>query len=236
MTTASFSVSAKNNCVVGGIGLLTNISVKLGQTLMITADPTDTWAGGASPDLTSNANGVSNPLGKGGGIYTRNNCGFHGGSLIGSLDGGKTFFPVGTHTTFPVLGPGTLSLYYWDTANQDNSGDVRVDVTVADTAAVDKERLNPAGTRWRVAYMDASAKFDGFHPVSWDFVAQGKMSAADTWTGIYTPVAGDLQAFDCEVTNIGGSDVADRFRVVFLTAGRFIATKDGQLYRYGEKL
>jgi hypothetical protein len=52
------------------------------------------------------------------------------GSLVGSLDGGKTFFPVGTRLEMTILAAGRLSLYYWDTNNQDNSGSVTATVVL----------------------------------------------------------------------------------------------------------
>jgi hypothetical protein len=55
-------VKAKENSLSGGTPLQTNISVKPGQLLTITASPDDRWSAGAG-DRTSNANGLGNPLG-----------------------------------------------------------------------------------------------------------------------------------------------------------------------------
>ena len=52
------------------------------------------------------------------------------GSLIGTLDGGKTFFGVGTNMTMTVLSGGSLSFVYWDSNHQDNSGSIDVTVQV----------------------------------------------------------------------------------------------------------
>jgi hypothetical protein len=79
---------------------------------------------------TSNANGLGNPFGGAVGTLTINGFSFLYGSLIGSLDGGQTFFPVGTRLEMTILGPGRLSLYYWDLNNADNFGDVAVTVVL----------------------------------------------------------------------------------------------------------
>lgn len=116
-------VRAKENSVSGGVGLNTGIVVAPGDLLTISARPDDTWSAGPGP-RTSNANGLGNPTGQNFGVYTRNGFAFLYGSLIGSLDGGATFFAVGTRMEMTVLAPGRLSLYYWDSNNADNSGSV----------------------------------------------------------------------------------------------------------------
>jgi len=63
-------------------------------------------------------------------LFTKNGFSFLYGSLVGSLDDGKTFFPVGTRLEMTILGSGQLSLFYWDSNNQDNSGSVTATVVV----------------------------------------------------------------------------------------------------------
>jgi hypothetical protein len=124
-----FIVKAKENSVSGGAPLVTGISMKPGQLLTITVPPDDTWSAGAD-DRTSNANGLGNPLGGNFGTFNKNNFNYLYGSLVGSLDGGKTFFPVGTRLEMTILAAGKLSLYYWDSNNQDNSGSVTATVVL----------------------------------------------------------------------------------------------------------
>ena len=47
-----------------------------------------------------------------------------------SPDGGATYFAVGTRLEMTILGPGRLSLFYWDVNNQDNTGDVTATVAI----------------------------------------------------------------------------------------------------------
>lgn len=131
MPGSSFNVKAMQNSVSGGTGLNTALTVEPGQLLVISVDPKDVWSAGAV-DRTSNANGLGNPLGGNFGLYTRGSQSFLYGSLVGSLDNGNTFFGVGTCLTMTVLTSGTLKLYYWDSNNQDNTGQIRVLVSLYD--------------------------------------------------------------------------------------------------------
>jgi len=124
-----FIVKAKENSVSGGAPMNTGISLHPGQFLTIKASPDETWSAGAA-NRTSNANGLSNPLGGNFGTFSKNGFTYLYGSLVGSVDGGQTFFPVGTNLEMTVLGPGQLSLFYWDINNQDNSGSVTATVSV----------------------------------------------------------------------------------------------------------
>ena len=124
-----FQVKAKDNSVSGGTPLNTGIKVKPGDLIVINCAPSDTWSAGEK-DRTSNANGLGNPLGGNFGMYTSGNFKFLYGSLIGTLDKGKTFFGVGTNLTMTILTEGELSFVYWDSNNQDNFGQVTVTVQV----------------------------------------------------------------------------------------------------------
>ena len=125
MSTSVFHVLAKENSVSGGTGLNTGLALQPGQLLVLDVDPNETWSAGAA-DRTSNANGLGNPLGGNFGLFTRGSQSFLYGALVGSLDGGKTFFGVGTNLTMTVLTKGTLTLYYWDSNSGDNTGGVYV--------------------------------------------------------------------------------------------------------------
>lgn len=125
---STFEVKAKENSVSGGTGLVTGITVTKGQLLTISVAPDDKWSAGAA-DRESNANGLSNPFGGNYGVFTKNNFSFFYGSLVGSLDEGKTYFAVGTRMEMSILFPtGRLLLYYWDVNNTDNTGSITATV------------------------------------------------------------------------------------------------------------
>jgi hypothetical protein len=134
MPAKQFEVKAKEHSATGGSALNTGVTVVKGERLIIKAAEDDTWACGAAADLTSNANGlvVGN---KYGGVYGNMLSQTSGtllpyGSLVGSLDGGKSHFLVGTQYDAPVQQAGTLSLCYWDGNSDDNTGSVAVSVDV----------------------------------------------------------------------------------------------------------
>jgi hypothetical protein len=95
--------------------------------------------------------------------------------------------------------------------------------------------FNPAGTKWSVAAMDNNGAIAGFHPVPWQFHQQA-MNAAAPWVGGYTPILGSLDGISCEIFAAGATSVSDSFQVFFVTADRFVATKNGALYRFGKKI
>jgi hypothetical protein len=95
--------------------------------------------------------------------------------------------------------------------------------------------FNPSGTQWSVAAFDNNGALGGFHPTPWEF-HRTAMHAGRFWVGGYAPVAGSDDRYACEILGEGASAVSDGFEVVFVTADRFIATKDGALYRFGKRL
>jgi hypothetical protein len=130
---AKFNVDANQNSVSGGNGYDTGIVVKPGQLLVFDAGKLDTWILGPGP-RASNANGLGNPFGANFGNYTLpgTDFSFLYGALVGSLDGGKTFFPIGTKGEQSIIkgGWGRLRLYAWDSNAVDNSGSIEVHVEV----------------------------------------------------------------------------------------------------------
>jgi len=131
-----FVVKAKENSVSGGAPLVTGITVSKGELLTISVAPDDKWSAGAA-DRESNANGLSNPFGGNYGVFTKGAFSFFYGSLVGSLDDGKTFFAVGTRMEMSILIPtGRLLLYYWDSNNADNTGSILATVAVYKGPAV----------------------------------------------------------------------------------------------------
>ncbi len=129
MPNSVLKVDAKAHSVAGGKGLNTGFSLRPGDILTIVAGPDDKWAAG-TPNRYSNANGLGNPLGGNFGLYRRGDQSFLYGALVGSLDGGKTFFSVGTHLSMTVLTEGTLTLHYWDSNNQDNAEFISVIIQI----------------------------------------------------------------------------------------------------------
>ena len=131
-----FEVFAKQNSISGGIGLDTGLKVSTGQRLVMTVDEKDTWKWSIGEN--TNANGSSaHPL-------TKLGTTFSIGTLVASLDGGKTFFRVGNNWNSTVPNDGVLSFYYWDSNNIDNSESVTVNVQVESEQAqcqADKQAL-----------------------------------------------------------------------------------------------
>lgn len=124
-----FVVQAKQNSVSGGAPMNTGIVLKPGQLLTVSVPADDTWSAGPA-NRTSNANGLGNPLGGNFGTFAKGAFVYLYGSLVGSLDGGQTFFGVGTRLEMTILAPGKLSLFYWDSNNADNTGSITATVAV----------------------------------------------------------------------------------------------------------
>ncbi|MFN6131322.1 MAG: hypothetical protein ACK46L_00160 [Synechococcaceae cyanobacterium] len=143
MPAQQFEVNAKENSQTGGAALNTGITVAKGDKLIIKVAEDDTWSAGGS-DRTSNANGLiaGNKYGGVYGTFTSPKTGttFPYGSLVGSLDGGKSYFLVGTNFDAPVTQAGTLTLCYWDQNNHDNSGSVTVSVDTLPAAVAASTR------------------------------------------------------------------------------------------------
>lgn len=129
----TFSVEANAHSVSapGGAGLNTGIVVGPGKLLVISANKQDTWSLGATAARTGNANGLSFAIF---GNFTKplTNFSFLFGTLVGSLDNGLTFFPIGTRMEQTIVkgGGGTLRLYCWDANNADNTGTIAAHVEV----------------------------------------------------------------------------------------------------------
>ena len=96
-------------------------------------------------------------------------------------------------------------------------------------------KFNPKGTKWSVAAMDNDGKIEGFHPVHWEFHDES-MNAGDLWVGGYREMLESEGSFSCQIQMAGNSAPSDSFEVIFLTEQRFIATKNGVLYRFGKKV
>ena len=142
MAAKQFEVKAKDHSAAGGTALNTGVVVAKGDRLIIKAAEDDTWACGELADYTSNANGLV-AGNKHGGVYGNMLSPTSGallpyGSLVGSLDGGKSHFLVGTQYDAPAQQAGTLTLCYWDANSEDNTGSVTVSVEMVPTAVTVK--------------------------------------------------------------------------------------------------
>ncbi len=139
-----FEVKAKENSATGGVPFNTGITVSIGDTLKVSVALDQKWSNGPGQPPT-NANGIlANGVPKE--SFSRNGFTFVVGSLVGSLDGGKTFFLLGTKFEGPVSGSGPLSLFYWDSDSANNSGSVKVNVTLIPAAVAPKVVIVPSNS------------------------------------------------------------------------------------------
>jgi hypothetical protein len=106
----------------------TAILLKPGDLLKIDTSSRDLW----SPDggFFTNANAIAVNGTRGYDRITSKGQYYRISSLIGTLDDGKTFFPVGTHLEMIVLKAGSLSLIYWDVDWGNNWGSITAFVQV----------------------------------------------------------------------------------------------------------
>lgn len=118
-------VLAKEHSSNGGLGtgLATGLVLKPGLTLIVDADPRDTWRLGNNTPCTrtSTANGLSNCYG----AYTLGDFTALYGSLVGRIGTGD-FFLIGTQFEAVVADAGELFLFAWDNNKDDNSGAITV--------------------------------------------------------------------------------------------------------------
>jgi hypothetical protein len=148
-----FVVDARLNSIVSGSGLAT-ISLLAGQSFTVTADVNDLWSAGSGPrwsnadgltglvfqtaltDATDSSKGnapypIGAQVGQDFGIGSAFGLQAHTGTLVGSLNGGASFFKLGTNYTGVAVTAGTLKLYYFDAGGQANEGAITANVTAA---------------------------------------------------------------------------------------------------------
>ena len=106
----------------------TGMTLQQGDSLIIDVSPRDFWNLGGGVWIR-NANGTQ-AKGEMANEVVQNNHKFIYGCLAATLDGGKTFFSVGTHLEMTVLNAGTLCLCCWDGDYGNNSGSVKACVQV----------------------------------------------------------------------------------------------------------
>jgi len=140
----AFTVKAFDNSSSGGTGLAT-ISLLAGQTFSVSASSDDLWSAGALPRF-SDADGltysrfataaddsgqaVGTQIGTNFGLYSQGNLSTAYGTLVGQIDSGD-YFVVGGSFNGVAATTGTLKLYYWDSNNGDNFGNITANVTAA---------------------------------------------------------------------------------------------------------
>lgn len=137
-------VFAKENSSSGGTGALTGVFLTVGQAFTVSAGLDDLWSAGALPRW-SNADGLTGnrvatgtdesgenagvQIGQSFGLYSQGVLDAPYGSLVGQIGAGA-FFLIGTNFSGFANATGLLSLYYWDSNNDDNSGSILATVAV----------------------------------------------------------------------------------------------------------
>jgi hypothetical protein len=118
-----FSVSALDDTNTSMLN--TGIVVSQGQIVTITTSPAVRWSIGTNLWCTAGGSTIAIPPFKGFNAVA--------GALVGSLDGGGTFFGIGLFLQMSVVvsSPSKLSLCCWDGYYPDNSGSLTVNVLVS---------------------------------------------------------------------------------------------------------
>ena len=115
----TYEVFANGNSTTGGTGLAAG-SYQAGDSLRIFAAASDTW--NHSESLESNADGhVTHETDLNGVIFPT-------GALVGSLDGGTTFFKIGIYYETTFAAAANLTLYSWDSDSDNNDGSITVSI------------------------------------------------------------------------------------------------------------
>ena len=126
-------VNANGNSAAGRNGVRVG-NFRAGDVIRISCSESEQWnLNIGSGRWSCNANGRPNtPLPMEG-----NHQIFQAGALVGSLDGGQTFFSVGTLAVITVCSylstdqEAELTLYCWDINDADNSGTIGVEIEVS---------------------------------------------------------------------------------------------------------
>lgn len=134
-------VQAQANSSGGGTGLVFG-PVSTGQGLVITSSTNDLWSAGP-PFRISDANGLTGDrfavpgddsgavpgtqIGANYGFHTQGNLTAHFGTLVGRI--GSTYQLLGANYNGTAWGTGNLELFYWDSNNFDNFGEITFNIT-----------------------------------------------------------------------------------------------------------
>jgi Domain of unknown function (DUF4114) len=130
-----FDVDAKENSVSQIVPSLlkTGLCLQAGDLITVDVHPLDFWSllnGDLRFNVTTNGRKSDGTFNSDYFRLDKFGHNFVYGSLVGTLDGGKTFFQVGTHLQMTALNAGHLSLACWDLDYANNKGLVRVYVKV----------------------------------------------------------------------------------------------------------
>ncbi len=138
----NFDVYAKENSVLGGVGLNTGLNFSVGDSITGSVNQNDYWSANPSRGLFwSNANGLVGNVfatgvdesGKAAGVrigreypraWSYNGLTTTFGTLVGEIN--NNYFVLGTDINVMAPDTGLLSLYYWDDVAADNAGHVTV--------------------------------------------------------------------------------------------------------------
>lgn len=141
----TYNVKALENSTSGGTGVA--VTLATGSAFTVSVNPLDLWNAGelprwsnadglvlGSPTVTGGYTDVTGDVLPGGTIgpgtfpnWAQGGLNAAYGSLVGSWDSGTSFFLIGTNYA-GTASASTLSLYYFDSNNGDNTGSINVDI------------------------------------------------------------------------------------------------------------
>ena len=140
--TITVDVKAYDNSTSGGTGVPT-LTLTTGQVVTVTTSALDTWGAGDPPRI-SNADGLNGNIyavagddsgaapgtliGVSYGDWSQNGLDAPYGSLVGQIGAGA-FFLIGVSETFTAATSGVLNLFYFDSNNGDNFGQISASVS-----------------------------------------------------------------------------------------------------------
>ena len=150
---ATFIVQALANSSTGGTALST-VSLAAGQAFTVSSSTNDLWSAGALPRF-SDANGLvanrfATPaddsgqttgtlIGQSFGTYTQSGFTAPYGAMVGRIN--TSYFLVGSSFAGVAASAGVLELFYWDSNNGDNTGQIAAEVNALAGAV-------PEATTW----------------------------------------------------------------------------------------
>ncbi|MFB2975484.1 hypothetical protein [Microseira sp. BLCC-F43] len=193
----TLEIDSVKNCSTDGSLKTTDIKLKEGQLLIVNVDPEKTWTPRKNePQLWVNANGISAVTNKIDRLYKeativsqQNEFEFALGSLIGTLDGGKTYFPVGTHLEMTILRDGDLSFFFWGGDANTNAGSLTATVEV-------RESSSYGITETTASYDDEEAKY---------FDINARVHSSNGGTPLNTGI--ELEPGDLLIVNVNPKDL-----------------------------
>lgn len=150
---ATFIVQSLANSSTGGTALST-VSLAAGQAFTVSSSTNDLWSAGALPRF-SDANGLvanrfATPaddsgqttgtlIGQSFGTYTQSGFTAPYGAMVGRIN--TSYFLVGSSFAGVAASAGVLELFYWDSNNGDNTGQIAAEVNALAGAV-------PEATTW----------------------------------------------------------------------------------------